>query len=238
MSENATATPAKTPASKSPPRTPGVRVRVRNAAVHILYRRLIAVALVAFLAAASSVTAMFAIIGKPVPPVYIPITDDGRLLPLIPMEKPNMDHGGLGEFALRAVRAVNTYDYINWRDQLSAAETFFSPQGWNAYQKNFKQSNTINAVIDRRMIVSVRPTGTVKFIREGVSRSVGSYVWQVDVPVEVTYTAHVVDANQSSDPGSQLRGDITLYISRVPTTVNQEGVAVQIYIFTLAPTVH
>lgn len=218
---------------RSPDDTPGLRVRARNAAVHLIYRRLIGVALVAVLAAAASIVSLVLVVGKPVPPQYIPVTEDGKLLPLVPLDKPNMDNGSIGTFALEAIHAINTYDYINYRDQMSQAESFFSAEGWKRFLAAFTASQTINAVVDRKMIVSVRPTADIQFVSEFVQAQAGVYVWRLAIPVEITYSAHAHLSNGNPDNGSRQRGTISLFISRVPPTVNPRGVAIQSYILDL-----
>lgn len=212
---------------------PSMVVSVRNAAVYILYRRLIGVSLVAVASALVSLVALWAVIGKPVPPQYIPVTQSGELLPPVPLDQPNTDRGGVGAFALEAVRSVNTYDYINYRDQLAAAEGYFSTAGWNSFSVEYQKSATLNAVIARKMIVSVQPTGEVRFLNEGIVSSKGTYVWQVQVPIEIQFTAHALLPNGNIDTGSRETGVVTLYISRVPTMKSPSGLAVQLYIMSL-----
>lgn len=215
-------------------RSDAIKIVERNQAVHVVLRRTMGAALVAFLAMAVSVICALGIYGRPVPPVYLPVTETGNLLPLTPLDQPNMDRGAIGTFALEAVHALNTYDYINWRDQLAAAASYFSPNGWDEYQKLLAQSQTIQAVQSRKMIVSIKPTGQITVPQSGVNPA-HIYIWKVEVPVEVDYTAHALTAQGQPDGGSKQVGTITLFISRVPTTVNPQGVAVQLYRFELNP---
>lgn len=206
-----------------------VKVVERNQAVHLIMRRLIGVAFLAFLAAVISVVCMVGIYGKPVPPVYVPVTDDGHLLPLIPLNQPSVGNGEVSAFALEAAHAINTYDYINFRDQLSAASIYFSPIGWNQYNGQLKETRTLDAVQDRKMIVSIKPVGEVTVPAEGVRD--GVYTWRVEIPTEIVYTAHAQLANGSQDSGNSQKGTIILFISRVPTTLSARGLAVQVYQF-------
>jgi intracellular multiplication protein IcmL len=232
MSEKLPVTPA--PAEKddrkrrrsSTDRGGAVKVVERNQAVHLILRRLVAVALLATLAAGISVVCMFGIYGRPVPPVYLPVTEDGLLLPLIPLNQPNVDKGGASAYALEALHAVYTYDYINWRDQLNAASLYFSPQGFAQFQSELQNSHILDAVRERHMIVSIKPLGEVA-VKQGTNPA-GVYTWHVDVPIEVTYTAHGQTANGAADAGNVQKGVATLFISRVPNTINPRGLAVQV----------
>lgn len=210
-------------------RSSGVRVVERNQAVYLVMRRLIGVALLATLAAAISVVCAIGIYSKPVAPVYVPATDDGHLLPLVPLNQPNVGRGDVGMFALEAIRAVNTYDYINFRDQLNEATNYFTPLGWKQYNDQLAASRTLDAVQERKMIVSVEPTGEVTVPGEGVRE--GVYMWRVEVPVEIKYTAHGLLSNGSVDAGNRQKGTVILFVRRVPTTSNPRGLAVGVYQF-------
>ena len=203
------------------------QVLARNLAVESIYRRLIGLAFIATLAAIFSVVAVFALAGKKVPPQYVPVMEDGRLLPLIPLSKPNVNQAEIANFSLEAIRKLNTYDYINWVNQLNEAQFYFSSQGWKKYDEELQRVGTLKSVEARRMIVTVRPTGDVRPLKEGVTQS-GVYVWLVEVPIRISYTAHV---DQGGKGGNVQVGKVTLTISRVPTTENPRGISIQIYKF-------
>ena len=211
---------------------PGGKVRIRNAAVHILYRRLIGVAIVAILATGVSMVALWLVWGRPVPPQYIPVDAEGRLQAVVPLDKPNVDHGAVGQFAWEAVRSINTYDYINALDQLNKSQKYFTASGWNAYQEEYRRSSTLNAVRSRQMIVSLQPKGVIDFVDEGVHPQAKLYVWRLSVPVQIEFTGHLRLPNGTIDPGNRESGTITLYVVRVPLEENPSGLAVQLYIMT------
>ena len=205
------------------------QVVARNIAVESLYRKLIGLAIIATIAAAISIFAAMSLAAKRVPPQFVPVLSDGRLLPLVPLDKPNMNQAGIAEFSLDAVRALNTYDYINWISQLNAAQQYFSPAGWKAYEEELLDVATLKAVEARKMIVSVRPAGDVRVMKEGLAGN-GVYAWMVEVPVVIKYTAHT----DGQVGGNTQEGVVTLTISRVPTTANSYGVGIQLYKLVLA----
>lgn len=202
-------------------------VAVRNQALFLAYRRLALAALLSLVAAVVSVVAYLGVSGKPVPPQYIPVAADGRLLPLIPLNQPNVDDGVIGEFALKVVREANNYDYLGWKTQVARVQNYFTPAAWNRYFEEFSRTNIINTVVAKKMIVIARPSGSVEIENRGVLDS-GIYVWRVAVPLEIQYVAHDDSAGQASAPLSS-RGRVTLYIERVPTTQSPRGFAVRAY---------
>lgn len=208
----------------------GFTVVVRNLSLALTYRRLAFAALLSVIAMGVCVVSLFLVVGKKVPPQYIPVTEDGRLLPLVPLNQPNVDDGAIGQFALNTVRELNNYDYISWRDQLLVAQPRFLPASWTEYRKAFDQSNIIKTVTDRKMIVLGRPTGNVEIENKGVSD--GVFTWRVAVPLEIQYLPHA-ESTAGSGPAQggplSAKRRATLYIQRVPPTLSPSGIAVRIY---------
>lgn len=200
-------------------------VVVRNQSLVLAYRRLALAAVMSMVSAIACVVVLLLVAGRPVPPQYIPITKDGRLLPLIPLSKPNVDDGVVGEFALKTVREVNNYDYLNWRTQITRAQQRFLPAAWKDYMSEFEATNIIKTVQDRKMIVSGMPSGSVAMVAQGLNE--GVYVWRVEVPIQIRYVAHADDTQGGGTLGSE--GVVTLYIQRVPLTVSEDGLAVRSY---------
>lgn len=219
--------PSKTKKKRSSRPRSAEKVVSRNLAVSSIYRKLIGLAFVATLAAVISVVAAMSLAAKRVPPQFVPVLADGRVLPLIPLDRPNLSQARLAEFSLEAIHALNTYDYINWIDQLNAAQVYFSPGGWMGYQEELMSVDTMKAVEARKMVVSVTPQGEVRVVQEG--KISGVYAWRVEVPVLIRYTAHT----GTESGGNTQEGVVALTISRVPTTVNERGVAIQLYKLTL-----
>lgn len=204
-------------------------VVIRNESLNLTYRRLILAAMASVLAAIVGGFCFLAVSGKSVPPQYLPITEDGRLLPLIPLSEPNVDDGTLGAFALRAVREVNNYDYLGWKTQILRGRPLFTPAAWNDFYAEFEASNIINTVEARRMIVVAQPAGNVEIENRGRTDD-GVYLWRVAVPVQIRYIAHNMRPDEA---GSVLTTDgrVTLYIARVPTTLSPQGIAIRAYQF-------
>ena len=204
-------------------------VVIRNESLNLVSRRLGLAALVSVFAAIVGVFCYLGVAGKSVPPQYVPITEEGRLLPLIPLSQPNVDDGALGAFALKAVREINNYDYLGWKTQILRGRPLFTPAAWNDFYDEFEASNIINTVEARQMIVVAHPAGNVEIENRGRDDS-GVYMWRVAVPVQIRYVSHSLRADET---GSVLTttGRATLYIARVPTTLSPQGIAIRAYQF-------
>jgi intracellular multiplication protein IcmL len=206
------------------------KIMVRNRSLRYIHKQMLVLVLW------SALTTLLAVIGAvmafqtKLPPQYIPVDEQGLLLPMIPLNKPSLDESGINEFALDALRAVNTFDYINWRNQFPAAEDFFTPKSWENYLAELTSRNTMNAIVERRMIVTPNFMGAPRVVEEGLDGE-GVYNWKVEQKVRIDYRAHVIKDGGATDNGNQQYGTIVLTIQRVPTPVSARGVAIKTYMF-------
>lgn len=202
-------------------------VVLRNLSLVLAYRRMALASMLSVIAAVVSLVVLFLVAGKPVPPQYIPVTKDGRLIPLIPLNRPNADDGVIGEFALQAVSELNNYDYLNWQVQVPRAQRRFVPASWKTYLAEFEGTNIIRTVRDRKMIVVGRPAGSIEIQNQGLDPQ-GVYVWRVAVPITITYVAHA-EGGAAGAASLASEGTVTLYIQRVPPTLSADGFAIRAY---------
>lgn len=209
-----------------------VEVVARSRAIVLIFRRMMTLVWASLLLVLVSIGSYMAIRGHKVPPQYIPITQDGRVLPLSPLSEPNMEDSQVLEFGFRALKSLHSYDYINWKTQFADMQQYFTQRGWASYFENFMLSNTINTVKAQRMIVSTRPIGNPRVISQGLLENF--YTWRVEVPIEIKYTGHARDSQ--TDNVLINRGVATLVIQRVPVTFAPEGVAIRAYNLDLSRT--
>lgn len=217
--------------SRSRDRHRAVQVVVRNMSVFSIHRRLLGLVVIATLLLASTIIVAVSISLRKTPPQYIQVLEDSRLLPVSSLAKPNMDEAGISGFALQAIKALNTYDYLNWKDQLNNTQIYFTPDGWGKYKEELQRVGTIRAVEERRQIVTYRPNGAVRVVNEGVGPD-GLYTWDVEVPSIVSYVAHLQQVGSSTGSNRQ-EINIRLRIKRIPSTLSPSGVAISGYGYTL-----
>lgn len=213
--------------NKNNDENPALQVAVRNLVAYSNYRKMISLTILNLFVLLICIITAYNFYSKPVPPRYIPISADGKVIPDIPLNKPNMNDGAIMEFALNAVRDVNMYDYANWQTQISNAMEYFTITGWNSYLLEFEKSKTINTVKKNRMVVNMQPTAPPSIIRQGELASNGVYVWIVEIPTEIRYISNV-DSTTKTNP---INGVTRLTIIRTPTIDNPAGVGIQIYQF-------
>lgn len=201
-------------------------VVVRNMYALMMTRRLTVLSILAIICAFLSVLSAFQVIKVKTPPQYIQLTEDGRVFPLTPISRSNVSDGDLLRFASDSVKWINTYDYMNWRDQLQTQAHRFTEAGWQIYLDELVARDTLTAVENRKMVVSAEFTGPAQIEKQGLEEESNRYTWIVKVPVDVKYYPSGGDSQVLSQ-----KGVVTLYIVRVPLATNQRGYAIWLYQF-------
>lgn len=204
----------------------GTQVILRNRVVLAIYRKIIIITFFSFIVFLASVLTAILFTIKEVPPKYVPLTNEGKIIPYVDLSKPNKDAGGILKFSLDAVADINRYDYVNWKDQFNAFQKYFTPQGWNSYLNQYNESNIINTVKLNRVVVSSELLGNPTIVAEGFSESTNRYMWKIDIPVRINYYE---SAKERQGVNSQT-GIISLTLIRVPVNENSEGVGILRYI--------
>lgn len=197
-----------------------ITVSARNEFYRDSYRKVLVALNLAILCLIILVGAVIFIMSNPPQPKYFATYADGKLVPLIPLNQPNVSSAALLQWANTAVIAVNTYDFFNYRDQLQRASEYFTTDGWQAYLTELKNSRNLNAVLEKKLVVSAVATRAPTVLREAVID--GAYTWAVQMPVLVTF--------QSASEYSQQSQVVTLMIKRISTLTNPNGLGITNYI--------
>ena len=140
----------------------------------------------------------------------------------ISLDQPNISQALLSDFAARAAISVHTYDYINWRENLSyAVQNYFTPVGGRYFIDSFARSNILRQVQRNFYVVSAVTDGAPVIQNTGIDH--GRMFWKVEVPITITYR---FGADYKAE-----RRIIELTVLRVdPIPANPNGVAIDGFI--------
>ena len=121
------------------------------------------------------------------PPVYKYFATDreGRIQPITPIDQPIGSQTEVSNWVAGAVVRAYTFDFANWRAQLSAARNDFTPQGWKGFEAALKDSGVLQTVLEKKYVTTAVPTGAPVMINQGVVD--GHYAWKFQMPILVTY---------------------------------------------------
>ncbi|STX50632.1 protein IcmL (DotI) [Legionella busanensis] len=152
----------------------------------------------------------------PPAPKYFATSINGRITPIFPLNEPNQSDSAVLQWANQAAIAAFTYNFVNYRDELQAASGFFTADGWQQFLVALQQSNNLDAVKAKKLIVSAVATRAPIILQKGLLN--GRYSWRVQMPLLVTY--------QSASEFSQQNNVVTMLITRVSTLNSPRGIGI------------
>lgn len=156
------------------------------------------------------------IITHPPAPRYFATSINGRITPLFPLDQPNQSDSAVLQWANQAAIAAFTYNFVNYRDELQSSSGFFTPEGWDQFLNALQQSNNLDAVKAKKLIVSAVATRAPIILQKGVLN--GNFSWRVQMPILVTY--------QSASEFTQQNNVVTMLITRVSTLNSPRGIGI------------
>jgi intracellular multiplication protein IcmL len=196
------------------------QVKLRNEFYRDNYRKIVGALLICIFIIFILIGGITYIITNPPQPQYFATTTNGRIIPLVPLDRPNLSSAALLQWANMAAISVYTYDFVSYRQALQAASDYFTPEGWQNFMQALQSSNNLNAVLAKKLVVSAVATGAPVILQQGLL--FGTYTWRVQLPVLVTY--------QSASEFSQQTVTITMLITRVSTLTTPKGIGIAQFI--------
>ena len=149
-------------------------------------------------------------------PVYFAATDDGRILPLVPLSRPGAEDRTVISWATGVAISAYSYDFVNWRSALSGISLDFTKDGFSSFVGSLKASGNLKLVEDNRMVASAVPVAAGVIVAKGLLK--GVYVWKIQVPILATYQAAKSSVSQNLL--------VTLLVVRRPVLSHPKGLAV------------
>lgn len=124
---------------------------------------------------------------NPQGPLYFATDPVSRLIPIIPVSKPNMSTEDVIAWTIEAIEATFSYDFINYRAQLQNAQKYFTTYGWTNYMKSIQATGNIVALNENKMVVIAKVDTTIppKILAQGILAR--AYAWKFKLAVFVTY---------------------------------------------------
>ncbi|KTD75545.1 type IVB secretion system apparatus protein IcmL/DotI [Legionella waltersii] len=156
----------------------------------------------------------------PPAPKYFATSINGRITPLFPLDEPNQSDSAVLQWANQAAIAAFTYNFVNYRDELQSASGFFTADGWDQFLGALQQSNNLDAVKAKKLVVSAVATRAPIILQKGVLN--GQYSWRVQMPILVTY--------QSASEFTQQNNVVTMLINRVSTLNSPRGIGISQFV--------
>lgn len=193
-----------------------IAVTMRNNFYRDGQRKMMVILLLSILGNFILASMLVYIIMHPPAPKYFATSINGRITPLFPLNEPNQSDSAVLQWANQAAIAAFTYNFVNYRSELQASSGFFTAEGWDQFLNALQQSNNLEAVKAKKLIVSAVATRAPVILQKGILN--GRFAWRVQMPVLVTY--------QSASEFTQQSNVVTMLISRVSTLNSPRGIGI------------
>jgi intracellular multiplication protein IcmL len=200
-------------------------VRLRNNFYRDGYRRVLSALLFMIIINLVLAAAIMYMITHRPQPQYFATSAEGRITPIYPLSMPVISTADLLQWATVAATSANTYNFVNYRQELQSASSFFTPTGWKEFQDALKASRNLETVLSRKLTVSAVATGAPVLLDEGVIG--GAYKWKIQLPILVTYESASTKISQPSL--------VTMIVTRVPTLDTPKGIAIDAFYMSEQP---
>ena len=191
-------------------------VAIRNTFYRDGQRKMILILLTSVLANFVLAALLVYMITHPPAPKYFATSINGRITPLFPINDPNQSDSAVLQWANQAAIAAFTYNFVNYRSELQASSGFFTPAGWDQFLTALQQSNNLDAVKVKKLIVSAVATRAPIILQKGVLN--GQYSWRIQMPLLVSY--------QSASEFTQQNNVVTMLVTRIPTLNSPRGIGI------------
>lgn len=193
-------------------------VVTRNAFYQDGYRALIRIVAIEAVAIVGLIIAFILFIAFTEPKNnYFATTEDGRLVPLVPLASANLSHPALISWSSQAVTDVMTFGFHDFRRRLQESSRYFTRGGWGSFTEALNNSGLIDSVKNNRQVLTAVPISAPIIRSEGVLD--GRYQWEIEVPLRIN-----VQFGQTSRVISQT---IRLTIVRVSRLENPSGIGIE-----------
>lgn len=196
-------------------------VMIRNEFYRDGYRNLLRLAVLQSLIILGMVGAMYFVIQVHQPENrYFATTEDGRLVPMVALNQPNLSNPALMSWVAQAATEVMTFGFNDYRRRLQEASRNFTRPGWESFTGALERARIIESVESLQQVVTAAPEGAPILISEGMVG--GRYQWVIELPLILSYQA-----------GTKVKNDrllVTLVVVRVPRLESPNGVGIEQWI--------
>lgn len=118
-------------------------------------------------------------------PRYFAVGNDLRVLEMPATTDPMWTDGQIQAWAGRAVVDAYSFDFANYRDQLTrVGKVHFTQEGFSEFLSELKNSKFLETVKQERYVVTTALQGAPQIVRKAPWK--GAFAWQIQVPVVVS----------------------------------------------------
>ncbi len=136
------------------------------------------------------------------------------------LSQPNQSDSEVLTWANSTAVATFTYNFENYRENIQNLSGFFTDIGWKEFMAALDKSKNLDAVKDKKLIVSAVATKPPVILQKGILGN--AYSWRVQLPMLIMY--------QGAKEYSKQNVIITMLITRTSSVNAPTGVAINQFI--------
>ncbi|MDB2682772.1 type IVB secretion system apparatus protein IcmL/DotI [Alphaproteobacteria bacterium] len=148
---------------------------------------------------------------------YFATTEDGRLVPLVPLGQPNLSTPALTSWVAQAATEVMTFGFNDYQRRLQESSRHFTRRGWDSFTKALQEANTVDSIAALNQIVTAAPRSAPVILSEKLVN--GRYEWLVQMPILLNY--------ESGEKTKTETYVLTLKVVRVSRLESANGVGIE-----------
>jgi intracellular multiplication protein IcmL len=145
----------------------------------------------------------------------IAATNDGRVVPVIPLDKPYVTDARVLGYVDECARLVFSHDFMHWRTTLQNSKVCFTERGGDAVETAL--GPWVKDIAAREMVMSVSLADTPVIAKRG--QFDGTFAWRVQAPISLFRRG----TNVSDVPRPFL---LEVVVRRVGLDQNPRGIAI------------
>lgn len=178
------------------------------------YRKWTTIGLVACYVAAASITLNVVQFWFRPDPKYFATSGEGRIIPLVPLDQPTVNHDAVLAFAQRVALSSFVFDFANLQGQLGGLARSYTSNGYETLINSLQKNGVLDLVKAKRYVATAVATSAPVVTWSGKDR--GVFKWRVEMPVTITL--------QGQTERKDVSVTLILMVERVPTVDAPDGI--------------
>ncbi len=111
----------------------------------------------------------------------IAATPEGRLIPVVPLDKPYVSDARVLGYVDECARMVFSHDFLHWRTTLQGSKACFTEKGGDAVEEAL--APWVKDIVERELTMSVSLADTPVIAKRGEFN--GAFAWRVQAPISL-----------------------------------------------------
>lgn len=126
-------------------------------------------------------------------PIYFALNPKDQLINSAPLNEPALTDAELLNWLTEAMIVSFSFNYHNYNKIAEKIEEYFDSTGIESYLKMITSSKQIQQVVNKKLILSGRPTAAPRIVQDGVVD--GIYAWQIYLPFIFKFNNQKISVN-------------------------------------------